>query len=308
MRIAVVGVGAVGGYFGARLAAAGEDVTFVARGDTLRALRSSGLLVESIAGDVALGAVQATDRTEEVGTVDAVILGVKAWQVEEAADGLRPLLGDESFVLPLQNGVEAPAQLARALGSDHVVAGLCRIVALRAGPAHIRHVGADPSVTLGELDGRSSERVDELRAALERAGVTVEISNDVDAALWKKFMLITSWAGVGAVTRQPIGVVRDTPESRSLLESSLAEIGALARARGMAVDDDAEARTLDFIDSIEPESTASMQRDLAEGRPSELEQLTGAVLRFAAESGVQAPVNTFCYRALVPSERRARSG
>ena len=170
MRIAIFGAGAVGGYFGARLAQAGEDVIFIARGEHLRAMRRDGLYVESILGDFRVTPVKATDDPASVGPVDVVLVGVKAWQVPEAAESMRPMVGPETFVVPLQNGVEAPDQLAAVLGKEHVLGGLCRIICARVAPGRIRHAGMEPYVAFGELDNRPSPRAERLRAAFERAG------------------------------------------------------------------------------------------------------------------------------------------
>ena len=185
MRIAVFGTGAVGGYFGGRLAQAGGDVVFIARGKQLQALQDQGLRVDSPKGDFALRSVQATDDPAQVGVVDAVIVGVKAWQVTEAARACRPLVGPKTFVVPLQNGVEAPDQLAAVLGAEHVLGGLCRIVSFVVAPGHIQHAGLEPYVAFGELDNRSSERAERLRAAFEGAGVMAEIPPDIQVALWQ---------------------------------------------------------------------------------------------------------------------------
>jgi len=307
VKIAVVGVGAVGGYFGGRLAAAGQDVAFLARGATLDALRRRGLVVDSVDGDFAIDPVLATDDAAAVGPVDAVIFGVKAWQVEDAAHRSLALFGPETCALPLQNGVEAPAALARAVGSERTLGGLCKIYAQAAGPGHVRHLGVAPAIELGELAGGGSPRVERLRRALEQAGVRARVPASILAAMWEKFLFIVPTSAVGAVTRSPLGEVRELPESRALLVEATREIWRLARARGVPVADDAVERTLAFVDGLPPEATASMHRDLVAGRPSELEAQGGAVVRLAAESGVAVPVNRVLYAALVPAERRARA-
>jgi len=307
MRIAVFGTGGVGGYFGGRLAQAGEAVTFIARGDHLRAIRERGLRVDSLQGDFVIQPAQATDNPAEIGLVDVVLLGVKAWQVREAAEAMRPLIGLETFVVPLQNGVEAPDELAAVLGREHVLGGFCRIIALIAGPGHIRHAGGQPYVAFGELDNRRTERVERLRAAFSRAaGLTVEVPADIRAALWEKFLTIASFSGVGAVTRMPIGVIRSVAETREMMVQVMREIIAVANARGIALGDDAVQRVLAFRDSLPPESTASMQRDIMDGRPSELEWQNGAVVRLGREAGVATPLNAFIYHSLLPQELKAR--
>jgi len=307
MRIVIFGTGGVGGYFGGRLAQAGEDVVFIARGQHLQALRESGLRVESVLGDFTVRPAQASDDPVAVGQVDAILLAVKAWQVPEAAEAMRPMVGPETFVVPLQNGVEAPAQLAAALGEAHVLGGLCRIISAIAGPGHIRHTGIEPYLAFGELDNRRRRRVERLHAAFARAqGLAVEIPADVQVAMWRKFLLIAPWSGVGAVTRAPIGVFRSLAQTRPMLEQAMAEVAAVARARDIALPDGLVEQTMAFIDGLPAEGTASMQRDIMEGRPSELEAQNGAVVRLGRKAGVPTPVNTFIYHSLLPLELRAR--
>lgn len=307
MRITVFGSGAVGGYFGGRLAQAGEEVVFIARGAHLQALRSDGLRVDSPKGDFLVQPAQATDDPAQVGAVDAVLVGVKAWQVPQAAQAMRPLLGPDTCVVPLQNGVEAPAQLAAALGERHVLGGLCSIISLVAGPGHIRHVGGEPYIAFGEMDNRPSSRAERLRQAFAQAsGLTVEIPPDIHAALWKKFLFIAAFSGVGAVARAPAGILRSVPETRGLLQEAMQEVWAVARARGVALPEDLVEKTMAFVDGLPPEGTASMQRDIIEGRPSELAAQNGAVVRLGAEAGMATPVHSFIFRSLWPLELRAR--
>jgi 2-dehydropantoate 2-reductase len=307
VRIAVFGVGGVGGYFGGRLARGGQDVVWVARGETLRALRQRGLEVASPGGDFQLPPpLPASADPAELGPVDAVLLAVKAWQVEEAAESLPPLLAGGGFVAPLQNGVEAAESLAAALGRERVVGGLCRIISEIEAPGRIRHTGGEPSVTLGELDNAPSARTAALRDAFRAAGVRAEIPPDIHAARWEKFLAIASASAVGAATRAPIGVVRSLPETRDLLVRAMEEVRGVALARGVMLDGAVLGRTLDFVDRLPPHGTASMQRDLAAGRPSELEAQSGAVVRLGREAGVPTPVHEMLYAMLLPQERRAR--
>jgi 2-dehydropantoate 2-reductase len=307
MRIAVFGTGGVGGYFGGRLAQAGEDVVFIARGRHLEAMRRDGLRVESVDGDFAVHPVEATDEPREAGPADAVLLGVKAWQVKEAGRALPPLFGASGFVVPLQNGVEAADELAAEVGPERVVGGLCKIVSFVVGPGRIRHAGVAPRIEFAERDGRRSDRVERLRAAFEKAaGLSVATPSDIAAALWEKFLFIAPLSGIGAVTRMPAGPVRSVPESRGMLETAMREVFDLARARGIGLRKDAVARTMSYVDGLPADSTTSMQRDILEGRPSELDYQTGAIVRLGRECRVSVPVNEFIYRSLVPGERRAR--
>jgi 2-dehydropantoate 2-reductase len=306
MRFAIFGVGAIGGYFGGRLAQAGEEVAFIARGEHLEALRTKGLRVDSINGDFVLPAVTATDDPSRIGAVDVVLVGVKTWQVPAAAESMRPLLGEDTLVLPLQNGVEAPAQLAKILGREHVCGGLAKIISYIAGPGHIRHTGADPYIALGELDNQPSDRLERLRRALQRSGVSAEIPPDITAALWAKFLFVASWGGVGAITRAPIGVIRSVSQTRRMLEGSMQEIYEVADALNVNLAPDAVSAAMGFIDTLPPNGTTSMQRDIIENRPSEIESWTGAVVRFGRDAGVPVPINEFTYNSLLPLERKAR--
>jgi 2-dehydropantoate 2-reductase len=309
MRIGVFGSGGVGGYFGGRLAEAGEDVRFVARGVHLAALREHGLRVTSPAGDFAIHPVHASDDPAALGEVDVVLVAVKAWQVAEAADALRPMLGAATFVVPLENGIEAVDTLAAALGRDRVLGGLCRIIAYVEEPGHVRHAGVPPSVTFGELDapGRSA-RVERLLAAFARArGVRAEIAPDMRAAIWEKFLFIAAASGIGALTRMPVGIIRSQPETRALLVQALSEIHAVALAQGIRLPADGVEQTLAFVDALPADGTMSMQRDVMEGRPSELEAQVGAVVRIGDAAGVPVPLHRTIYAALLPLERMART-
>jgi len=306
MRIVVFGAGGVGGYFGARLARGGEDVAWVARGEHLRAMLAGGLQVESPLGDFHVEKVTASDDPARLGPTDVVLLAVKAWQVPGAARALGPLLGPQTFVVPLENGVEAPGQVASAIGEARVVGGLCRIISQLAGPGRIRHGGVEPQVVFGELDRRRSERCELLRQAFTRAGVRAEVPADIQVAIWEKFLFIASTSAVGAVTRAPVGALRQLPETRELLRRAMEEVRALARARGVEVSADVLPRTLAFLDALPPDGTASMQRDVVAGRPSELEAQSGAIVRLGREAGVPTPVHDFLYASLLPLERRAR--
>lgn len=307
LTIAVFGTGATGGYFGGRLAEAGEDVRFVARGAHLAALREHGLAVQSVAGDFRVHPVRAAADPAELGPVDVVLVAVKAWQVPEAAEAMRPLVGERTFIVPLQNGIEAPGQLAAVLGAERVLGGFCSILASLDGPGRIRHMGVVPYVAFGELDGSTSPRAEVLRAAFARTrGVTVEVPADIRAAMWNKFLFIAALSGVGAVSRVPAGVIRSLPETRELLRQALEEIYSVALRSGVALPADAVARTLEFIDGLPPDGTASMQRDVLAGRPSELEAQVGAVVRLGERLEVEVPVHRTIYAALLPQERRAR--
>jgi len=306
MRIAIFGTGGAGGYFGAQLARAGEDVIFIARGEHLHAIHTQGLRVETPKGEIVIQPAQAADDPAQVGVVDSVIVGVKAWQVTDVARAMQPMIGPKTFVVPLQNGVEAPSQLAGVLGVEHVLGGLCGTMSWIVGPGHIRSIGEAHFIKFGELDKRPSERAEQLRQAFERAGVKVEVPSDIHVALWEKLLFVVSFGGVGAVTRAPIGVIRTLPETRWQLEQCMREIFAVAHARQIALSDGIIEKSMMFIDSLAPSGTTSLQRDIADGKPSELEAWNGAVVRLGREIGVATPLHEFIYHTLLPLELRAR--
>ncbi len=306
MRIAIFGAGGVGGYFGGRLSRAGEDVLFLARGEHLRAIREHGLQVESVNGDFVIHPAQAVENPAQGGRVDLVIVGVKAWQVPEAAEAMRPMVGPETSVLTLQNGVEAPDQVAAVLGPSVVLGGSANIISFTAGPGRIRHLGGPASIRFGELDNRGSERSLMLKETLSRAGIPAEIAPETRIALWEKFLFIVPVGGVGAVTRAPIGLLRTIPETKRMLYQGMREILGVAHARGISLDETVIDRTMRFLDTLPPEGTTSMQRDIMGGHPSELEAWNGAVVRLGKRAGVPTPLHDFLYSSLLPMERKSR--
>jgi 2-dehydropantoate 2-reductase len=236
------------------------------------------------------------------------LLGVKAWQVPEAAHALGPMLGPDTFVVPLQNGVEAPGQLAEVLGRERVLGGLCRVLSSIKEPGHIEQSGVDPYIAFGELDRSVTPRAERLRQVFGRArGVTVEIPSDIVAAMWSKFLFISALSGVGAITRSTAGVIRAKPETRRLLIQALEEARAVALAHRVRLPENVIDRVMQLIDDLPEEGTASMQRDIAAGRPSELSSQSGAVVRLGQAVGVPVPVHTLIYESLLPLEKRARA-
>jgi 2-dehydropantoate 2-reductase len=306
MRIAIYGSGGVGGNFGARLAGAGADVTFIARGEHLRAIQENGLRVETQDGEITVKPAKATDDPSQVGEVDVILIALKAWQVTDAAHAMRPMIGPDTAVVPLQNGVEAPSQIAAVLGSKHTMAGLCGTISFIVAPGRIRNVGAINFIRFGELDNRRSERAGRLLQAFAKTQVKAEIPVDVLRALWEKFVFIASFGGMALLTRAPIGIIRAIPETRRLLERCMQEVRAVARARKIALADTVVADTMDFVDSLPAAATTSLQRDVADGKPSELEAWSGAVVRLGREAGVATPMHELVYHTTLPLERRVR--
>jgi 2-dehydropantoate 2-reductase len=306
-KFAVYGAGGVGGYFAAVLARAGHWVGLIARGHQLDAIHANGLQVESPKGNFSVRLAQVTDRPEKIGPVDAVVLAVKAWQVPEAAQAMRPLLASATKVLPLQNGVEAPEQLEQMLGREHALIGLCRIISSVAAPGLIRHGGLDPLVALGELNGSTlSANAKVLADAFRASGVTVETPSDMQAALWGKFLFIAAVSGVGAVARASMGEICQCEPTRGLLKQVMEEVQSIAMSRGVRLAPDIVERTLAFVETIPANGTASMQRDIAEGKPSELEAIIGVGVRYGKQANTATPALDYIYASLLPQEKRAR--
>ena len=306
MRVAIYGTGGVGGFMGAKLALAGEDVVFLARGPHLEAIRSGGLRLDAGPNQYHVQPAQAYATPAEIGPADLVILGVKTWQATEAAEAMRPMIGPETFVLTLQNGIDAPSQVAAVLGWEHVVAGRCAIVSFIVAPGHIRALGDGIDIAFGEWDNRPSARTAALQTLFLRAGFSSALAANIQQALWEKLMFVVAWGSVGAVTRAPMGVIRTVPEVRRLHAQAVREIAAVARAHQIAITDEVIDRTLASPDSVPATGTTSLQRDLAAGKASELEAWTGAVVRLARAAQVPVPAHDFMYASLLPSELRAR--
>lgn len=306
MRFVIYGAGAVGCYFGARLLQAGHEVSFIARGAQLAALRAQGLQVAGVGEQFHLEEVRAYESPAQVGTVDYVLVAVKAWQVAEVAEQLMPLLDEHTLVLTLQNGVEAPYLVARHTGETRSLGGVVRGFFVMEGPGVVRHVGVQPHITFGPINHQVMPAAAALLETLHSAGIDSRLSEVIEVALWEKFLLVCSLSGVGAVTRAPIGAIRAHALTRQMLADAMVEIEQVARARGVALPADIVSRTMAFVDTFPYDATASMQRDIVEGRPSELEAQTGAVVRFADEVKVSVPVNRLIYASLLLQENQAR--
>lgn len=305
MKFAIVGAGGVGGYFGAKLAAAGYDVTFIARGEHLRAIQTSGLRVKSINGDFTVKPAKTTSNIAEVGVVDAVFVCLKAWQVRDMVAQLKPMVGDSTVVIPLQNGVMATDELRGELGEKAVIRGLCRIFSKVESYGVINHFGVDPTVIFGENSNEQTDRVLRIKEAFTKAGVTAIIPRDIEAEAWKKFLFICS-SGLLAVCRSPYGAVRELPETRQMLVDLFTEIYNVARAKGVGLKPDIIEKTMMMVDAFDYDTTSSLTRDVLEDKPSEIEYQNGTVVRLGEKVGVPTPVNRFVYSCILPMELKAR--
>ena len=299
MRIAVVGAGGVGGYFGGRLAAAGSDVAFLARGAHLEAMRSRGLTIRSYKGDLHLPRVNATDDPSAIGPVDVVLFTVKLYDVEPATALLPPLIGPDTVVIPLQNGVEAVDLVSRAAGRAHTAGGTVYIAAVIAEPGVIRHSALE-HLLFGEIDGARSARLEHLHAACARAGVQATLSDRINVDIWTKFVRLSVFSGVTGVTRCPVGPIVADPELIAMVKTALSEAMAVARAKGVAVPDEVADDVERSYAALPPQMKSSLLEDLERGRPLELPWLSGAVVRIGREIGVATPTHQFIATVLKP--------
>jgi 2-dehydropantoate 2-reductase len=286
-----MGSGGVGGYFGARLAQGGCDVGFIARGAHLAALRERGLVVESKLGNVSLSKVCATDDPATLGSVDVVLIGVKLWDTEAAARAISPIVGPETTVLSLQNGVQKDDVLRRVLGDRPILGGLCYIAATIARPGVISHTGTVQKLVFGEYDGRRSARAEALLEASRRAGIDAELSLEIRKAIWEKFVFLVGLSAVTTTIRLPIGPIRTNPRTRRFLLDTMREVVAVGRAQGVALSVEYAEGRLAFCDGLPAEMTSSMYHDLERGDRLEVDWLSGAVVELGQAAGVPTPVN-----------------
>lgn len=306
MRIVVMGTGGVGGYFGARLAAAGEDVRFVARGAHLEAMRRDGLKIDSKLGDLTLKPVTASHDPKDLGPADLVMIAVKLWGTQDAIEAVRPLIGPKTSVVSFQNGVGAIDALTKAFGKEPVLGGVAHIATVIGAPGVIKHTGTMAKLTIGEppylqnTGGGTSPRVQAIYGAAKKAGIDVVASEDIQKSIWEKFVFLASFSGVTALTRLPKGPIMADPDMRLMFADAIAEACAVARAKGIGLAPDHEAKALGWADGLPAEMKASMLHDLEAGNRLEVEFLSGAVARLGAEAGVATPVHRTIFAALKP--------
>jgi 2-dehydropantoate 2-reductase len=291
MRIAVMATGAVGGYFGARLARAGHEVAFVARGRQLEALRAHGLRVYSPLGDLHLPDIEVTGDPAGIGTVDLVLFTVKLWDTTEAADAIKPLLGGNTGVISLQNSVVKDDILRHALGAEHIIGGVCYIAATIAEPGVIRHSGTLAKLVFGEYDGSRSPRVRQFRDTCADAGIDAEISDRIEQAIWEKFVFLTGVSGTTSLARSAIGPIRSHPRSRAFLHDAMEEVVQVARAQEVPLPADYADDRLAFVDQLNAGVSSSMHHDLEQGNRLEVDWLSGDVVERGTRLGVPTPCN-----------------
>lgn len=299
MKIAMMGSGGVGGYFGGRMAAGGADVAFIARGAHLDAIREHGLRIESPqGGDALIRPARATDDPAEIGPVDCVFVGVKLWATEEAGRAIAPLLGPETAVLSLQNGVECDDILAGIVGRERLIGGVAFIASSIGRPGVIHHLGTLQRVVIGEPGGGSSARVEALHRVMRAGGIEAEISDDIQRTIWEKFVFLVGLSATTTLMRTTIGPIREDSDRRALLCAIFEEAAAVGRAKGVDLPADFAGDRLAFTDALPAGMTSSMHHDLERGNPLEVAWLSGAVARLGDELGVPAPVNRTVFAVL----------
>ena len=305
MKIAVMGSGGVGAYYGGLLACDNHDVYFVARGAHLEAIRQHGLQIKSVHGDFSIFPAQATDNPTEIGSADLVLFCVKTPATDPAAQAIQPIIGEHTTLISLQNGIDAAERIGAQIGMAHVLGGATWISSSIEAPGVVRQVSQFRRVVLGELNGVLTPRLQQIRQAFSQAGITAEATSDILKVLWTKFTFIAAVSGIGALVRLEMGDYRSVPETRRVLIQLMREVEAVGRARGVRLDGDVVEQTLDFIDQSAPHIKPSMQRDFEAGRPSELDSMLGIIGREGRKMGVSTPAADTLYALLLPAELKA---
>jgi 2-dehydropantoate 2-reductase len=305
MKITIVGVGGVGGYFGGKLALAGNDVTFVARGQNYREIKSKGLTVKSINGDFHVNNANVIEHLTEIGETELLILGVKAWQVKNVAREINKVIQKNTVILPLQNGVLISEELLSEIDSSYILGGLCRILSELEAPGVIKHSGVKPEIIFGELDNKVSERVLKLNELFKSAGILSVIAENILSEIWRKF-IETCVSGVLVVTDSSLGSVLEVKESRDLMQKMLLEIYSVSQAAGVILEENCVDKMMTFFSTFPYDTTFSLTRDVREGRPSEVEYQCGLVVKLGEEFGISTPINKYIYQSILPKEMHAR--
>ena len=306
LRIAIMGTGGVGGYYGGLLSQRGHEVIFMARGAHLQAIRAKGLQVKSVHGDFLVSPAKTTDDPAAVGPVDLILFTTKTYHTDVAAQAIKPMIGKETVVVPLQNGIDAAERIGAYVGKEHLVGGVTWLSAAIEAPGVIGQYSQFRRVVIGEFDGKMTARLKTIYETLQATGIAVELSADIFKVLWTKFVFISAISALGSLTRANIGEYRQIPETREVLTEALAEVAAVAQARGVKLEGDLVAKTLEFIDNAAPDMKTSMQRDVEAGRPSELESMIGVVPRLARQTGVSTPVLRLAYAVLKPGNLKTQ--
>lgn len=307
MNIVIYGAGGVGGYFGARLAQAGNKVTFIARGKHLDAIQKNGLQLKSSKGDYLVKPANASSDISEVSEIDLILICVKTWQLAEVSEIIKPVLNENTLVISLLNGVNNSDVLTANLGSENILGGLCKIVSKVEEYGIINHLSYEPTIVFGELNNEITDRAKKLESVFVNAGIKTKIATDIQKEIWTKFLFISTVSAIGALTRTTIGEMISSEEIKKMMLQTSEEIVAVAKAKGVNLPEGIIEKQFKIIDSQPYNTTASLQRDMMEGKPSELEAQNGTIVRIGIELGIETPINSFIYHCLLPQEKKARS-
>jgi 2-dehydropantoate 2-reductase len=306
MKIVVMGTGGTGGYYGGLLAKQGHEVIFIARGAHLQAIQKNGLQVKSIHGDFTVSPAKAAGDPAQIAPPDLILFCTKTYSTDEAARAIKPVVGKETAVLSLQNGVDAAERIGKVAGMEHMLAGATWISSAVEAPGIIKQVSDFRRVVLGELDGRLTSRARAVYEAFKETGITAELSENILKVLWTKFVFISSASSFGSLTRLPMSDYRSVPETRALILRLMGEVEAVARAQNVALDADVVEKSLAFMDNAAPHIKASMQLDVESGHRTEIESMIGVIGRKGRERGIPTSVADMIYASLLPVELKAR--
>ncbi len=306
MKIAIIGSGGVGGYFGGKIAHAGYDVTFFARGEHLKQIQTNGLTIKSVNGNINIGAPKATDQIKNIGSADLILIAVKAWQLKELAIELKSIIHEKTLIIPLLNGILAIDELKTQISEQNLIGGLCRIISKIESPGIINHLGVTPTIVFGKISNTKPEKLLAIKEIFDESGIKSSIANDIHAELWKKFIAICV-SGLLAVTKTTYGELRELKETRQMMVALLSEIFHLSQKVGIKLETDFLDKTISFIDSFPYDTTSSLTRDIWEGKPSEIEYQNGTVVRLGEKYGIPTPINRFVYYCILPMEIKARN-
>jgi len=307
MNIVIYGTGGVGGYFGARLAQPGNNkVTFIARGKHLEAIKKNGLQLKSIKGNYTVKSVNVSSDISELKEIDLILICVKTWQLKEVAEIIKPTINSETMVISLLNGCENQKVLREVLNKKQVLGGLCKVVSFVEDYGVINHVAYEPTIVFGELNNKKSKRALELEQVFKSAGITSKLASDIQKEIWTKYLYITTVSALGALTRATHGEMLASPQIKKMMWNTAEEILAVSKAKGVNLPEGIIEKQFKIIESLPFETTASLQRDMMDGKPSELEAQNGTVVRLGKELGIPTPINDFIYYCLLPQENRVR--
>lgn len=307
MNIVIYGTGGVGGYFGARLAQAGNNVTFIARGKHLEAIKENGLQLKSIKGDYLVKPANVSESISTVKNINLIIICVKTWQLADIATQIKPVLNSNTMVISLLNGVENQDILCNVIDKKHVLGGLCKIVSKVENYGIINHISYNPTIVFGELTNQKTERSLKLEQLFLEAGFETVLAKNIQTEIWTKFLFICTISGIGALTRATIGEMLSNAEIKNIMLLTAKEIKTIATALKINLPEDLIEKQFQIIEAQPYNTTASLQRDVMEGKPSELEAQNGTIVKLGKKLGIPTPINSFIYNCLVPQENRARN-